>query len=209
MPAKVHLTHFYRRGNTVDQIFYLVDPWVFYSPINNEKNNFFLRDEPFEISILWQLLLDRYPLDTILSYIQKIGVKDWNTISRYAGPGLTKGELKKIDTEKIKKARVYYKGRYDDDGFKRYSQFADKINEIAKENNSKITYIMLPLLISDFPGIETVHLKLEQAAEKNNHVSYVNLSNQMQSPIYFYDHMHFNTKGILFFASQFFDPTLN
>lgn len=40
MPAKLHLSHFYSRGNTVDQIFYLIDPWIFYSPINNEKNNF-------------------------------------------------------------------------------------------------------------------------------------------------------------------------
>ena len=209
MPAKVHLTHFYNRGNTVDQIFYLVDPWVFYSPINNEKNNFFLRDEPFEISILWQLVLDRYPLDTILSYIQKIAVKDWETISRYAGPGLTKGELKIIDTEKINTARVYYAGRYEKNSFLRYSQFVDKINKIAKNNRSKVTYIMLPLLIPNFPGIDTVHLKLQETAEHNKHVSYVNLSTQMQSPTFYYDHMHLNTKGILLFASQFLDPILN
>lgn len=204
MPAKLHLSYFYSRGNSVDQIYYLVDPWVFHSPINNEKNNFFLRDEPFEINILWQLLLDRYPLDTVLSYIQKIAVDDWNTISRYAGPGLTRGTLKEIDNEKINTARIYYAGRYGKNSFQKYSKFVDKINTLTKNNGSKITYIMLPLLISDFPGIDDVDLKLQKAAKQNDHVSYVNFSTGMQSPAYYYDHMHFNTKGILFFSSQFF-----
>ena len=209
MPAKLHLAHFYSRNNSVDQIFYLVDPWIFYSPINNEKNTFFLRDEPFEISILWQLLLDRYPLDTILTYIQKIAEHDWDSISRYAGPGLTQGSLKKINTEKINTARSYYAGRYEQNSFYRYSQFVDTINAIAQEGGSKITYIMLPLLISHFPGIDAVDLKLQEAAENNNNVTYVNFSNEMQSPGYFYDHMHFNTTGITFFSSQVLAPVLN
>jgi len=206
MPAKLHLAHFYSRGNTVDQIFYLIDPWIFYSPINNEKNNFFLRDEPFEISILWQLLLDRYPLDTIFSYVQKIAGDDWESISRYAGPGLTKGTLKNIDSKRINKARDYYASRYGENSFQRYNQYVDKINTLAQINASRITYIMLPLLISDFPGIDAVDLKLQKAAKQNAHVSYVNSSTRMQSPTYYYDHMHFNTKGILFFSSEFFAP---
>lgn len=209
MPAKLHLSHFYKRNNSVDQIFYLVDPWVFYSPINNEKNTFFLRDEPFEISILWQLLLDRYPLNTILTYIQKIVEHDWDTISRYEGPGLTKGSLKKINTEKINKARSYYEGRYGQNSFHRYSQFVDTINDLAQKGGSKITYIMLPLLISHFPGIDAVDRKLKEAAEHNNNVTYVNLSHEMQSPSYFYDHMHFNTKGITFFTSEVLAQILN
>lgn len=208
MPAKLHLSHFYERGNTVDQIFYLVDPWVFYSPINNEKNNFFLRDEPFEISILWQLLVENYPVDTILAYIQKIAVDDWVTLSRYSGQGLTKGILNEIDSEKINTARLYYAGRYGKNSFQKYSQYVDKINSIALENSTKITYIMLPLLISDFPGIDAVDLKLKEAA-KNTYVTYINYSAEMQSPHYFYDHMHFNTAGITFFTSQVLAPVLN
>ena len=45
MPALVHLDHFYARGNMADHIIYFVDPWIFFCPINNENNNFFLRDE--------------------------------------------------------------------------------------------------------------------------------------------------------------------
>ena len=209
MPAKLHLSHFYSRGNAVDHIFYLVDPWVFYSPINNEKNNFFLRDEPFEISILWQLIVDRYPLATILSYLQMIAEKDWKTISRYEGAGLTKGTLKEIDSIKIDKARAYYKSRYGKNSFDRYSRFVDIINNTAKKHNSAVTYIILPLLIPDFPGIDDVAKKLKAAAAANSHVTLVNFSNKMQSAEYYYDHMHFNEKGVTFFTEQVLAPLLN
>lgn len=208
MPAKIHLSHFYSRGNSVDHIFYLVDPWVFYSPINNDKNNFFLRDEPFELSIFWQLIVDRFPLSSILSYLQMIAVEDWAAISKYAGSGLTKGTLKKIDTEKIDAARAYYKGRYAENGFHNYSPFVDKINTITKANNTAVTYIMLPLLIPNFPGLDEVDKKLKAVADNNSHVSYVNLSTAMQSPKYYYDHMHFNTRGISFFTNWVFAPIL-
>lgn len=208
MPAKLHLSHFYSRGNSVDHIFYLVDPWVFYSPINNEKNNFFLRDEPFEISIFWQLIVDRYPLATILSYLQMIAEDDWETLSGYEGAGLTKGTLKEIDREKIDTARTYYKSRYGKNSFQKYSKFVDIINSSAKENNSAITYIILPLLISDFPGIGDVAKKLQAAADANSHVTFVNFSDKMQSPGYYYDHMHFNEKGVTFFTEQVLAPLL-
>ena len=209
MPAKVHLSYFYSRGNSVDHIFYLVDPWVFFSAINNENNTFFLRDEPFEISILWQLLIDHYPLDRVFSYLQMIAVNDWQAISRYAGPGLTEGTLKKIEEAKLKKAREYYLNRYGDDSFGRYSQFVDKIDELAAKNGSKITYIMLPLLIADFPGIAEVDRKLKDAAAGNKHVSYQNLATDMQNRLLFYDHMHFNKKGITFFTEQVIAPILD
>lgn len=208
MPAKVHLAHFLSRGNRVDHIVYLVDPWVFFSPINNEKNTFFLRDEPFELSILWQLIVDRFPLEQIFSYLQMTAVDDWQAISRYAGEGLTEGTLGKIDDRKLQEARQYYLQRYGEQSFARYSQFVDKINEIARKHGSRITYIMLPILITDFPGIAEVDQKLQSAAAGNDHVSYYNLSTEMQDRHLFYDHMHFNKKGIDFFTRRFLDPIL-
>lgn len=209
MPAKLHLSYFYSRGNSVDHIFYLVDPWVFFSAINNENNTFFLRDEPFELSILWQLLIDHYPLDRVFSYLQMIAVNDWQAISHYAGPGLTDGTLKKIEGHKLKKAREYYLQRYGKDSFARYSQYVDKIDELAAENGSKITYIMLPLLIVDFPGIAEVDRKLRDAAAGNYHVTYYNMATDMQNRLFFYDHMHFNKKGIRVFTEQVIAPILD
>lgn len=208
MPAELHLSYFFSRANTVDHIVYLVDPWVFFAPINNENNEFFLRDEPFKLYILWKLISGRYPLARILSYLQMIAVKNWEGISKYAAPGLTQGTLKNIDAEKLEHARLHYQGTYEQKKYYTYSQVVDRINALAKKNGARITYIMLPLLIPDFPGLTKVDGKLRAVASGETHVKYYNWSAFMQDKRFFYDHMHFNTVGITYFSQNCLYPVL-
>jgi hypothetical protein len=209
MPAELHLAHFFSRGNRAAHIIYLVDVWVFFSAINNENNSFFLRDEPFELSILWKLIQDGYPLKRIFSYLQMIAVNDWQDISRYAAPGLTERTLNYIDKDKLEKARAHYQKRYTQKNFEKYSQVIERLNEMAKAHNSRITYIMLPILIPGFPGVDQVETKLKAVAAQHPHVSFYNLVNAMQDRKYFYDHMHFNKTGIVYFARKYLLPVLH
>lgn len=208
MPAELHLSYFYHRGNRAEQVVYLVDPWVFFSPINNEDNDFFLRDEPFEIFILAKLVADFYPMDRIASYLQMIGVKDWAAISRYAAPGLTDGTLPMIDMQKIDQAREHYLSKYAAHGFEKYSPYVDRINDLVRRNGGRITYVMLPMLIPDFPGMDRVDQKLRQVASQQAHVAYYNLAGAMHDKHFFYDHMHFNKIGIEYFARNCLSPLL-
>ncbi|MBF0209629.1 MAG: hypothetical protein HQK68_01965 [Desulfamplus sp.] len=218
MPAKVHLSHFYRRGNRANQILYFVDPWIFFCPINNENNTFFLRDEPFEISILLDLILNRFPSERIISYIQMIAVDDWKSISQYAAPGLDKLTLKAVDPVKLEEAREHYLGLYDYGKFDHYSSFVIEINRLAKQHNSKITYIMLPILMENFPGAKEVDEKLKKIIENDltsqnlrdkNSLNYHNLIDKMQDRQFFYDHMHFNNYGVAHFTKTYLIPILD
>jgi hypothetical protein len=103
MPAEVHLSFFLNQGNTIDHVIYLVDPFIFYSSINNENNDFFLKDEPFELFIFMKLVRDRYPLDRIFSYLKMITVTDWKGISRYGSPGLTGAHSVKLIITRLKR----------------------------------------------------------------------------------------------------------
>jgi hypothetical protein len=208
MPAELHLSHFFDRGNTTDHIVYLVDVWVFFSAINNENNNFFLRDEPFELSIFWKLILDRYPLERICAYLQMIAVTDWKTISSYKAPGLTEKTLKHMDPEKLIKARAHYLSRYREDNFEKYSRVVHTINALAQKHNSRITYVLLPILIPDFPGVAQVDRKLKKAAARKDHVAYYNLVGTMHDRQFFYDHMHFNKTGIAYFTQNYLGPII-
>lgn len=209
MPAELHLSFFYHRGNEADHIIYLVDPWVFFSPINNEENDFALRNEPFELFILWKLIRQGYPSNRISSYLQKIKEKDWPAITKYPAPGLTESTLKVIDQKKIDKARKHYLSKYIENGFEKYSPFVDAINALVKRNNGRITYVMLPMLIPDFPGMAQVDRKLKETARQNGHVSYYNFADTMQDRRFFYDHMHFNKTGIAYFARNCLNPILH
>ena len=208
MPAELHLSYFYHLGNRVDHVVYLVDPWVFFSPINNEENDFFLRDEPFELYILWKLITGGYPSDRISSYLQMITVRDWRTISTYAAPGLTDGTLAAIDGQKLREARAHYLSKYAKDGFEKYSRFVDRINTKVKQQGGRLTYIMLPMLIPDFPGLGQVNQLLRQAARLNEHVTYFDGSDLMHDRRFFYDHMHFNKAGIAYFTRHVLGPLL-
>ncbi|MBF0229091.1 MAG: hypothetical protein HQK63_05800 [Desulfamplus sp.] len=225
MPAKIHLAHFYRRGNRANHVIYFIDPWIFFCPINNENNTFFLKDEPFEIYILFDLILNGFPSQRITSYLQMIAVDDWKSISKYAAPNLDKLTLKAIDPVKLEEAREHYLGLYEPDKFEHYSKFINDINGLAKKHNSKITYIMLPILMRDFPGAKEVDAKLkkiinkERANDINNNETnskigkqesfqYYNLIDEMQDRHFFYDHMHFNNKGVEYFTKTYLKPIL-
>jgi hypothetical protein len=209
MPAEVHLYNFLKQGNTIDHVIYLVDPFIFYSSINNENNDFFLKDEPFEFSIFLKLVRDRYPLDRLFSYMKMITVTDFKKISRYGSPGLTLGTLRSIDNNKIEEARRYYLSEYDRDGFTAYGHVVKNINRMVKKHGSRITYVMLPLLIKDFPGLKEVDAFLRKAAKGVDSVSYVNCASFMQDKRFYYDHMHFNKKGIEYFLKECILPILN
>lgn len=207
MPAMIHLAHFFRRGNSVDQIIYFIDPWIFFCPINNENNTFFLRDEPFEIAILKDLVINRFPSQRIISYLQMIAVDDWQSIGRYAAPGLDKLTLKAIDPLKLQEAKNHYLGLYDYDRFNHYIKFVSDINILARENKSRITYITLPILMKDFPGAKEVDKKLKEISKKEG-VGYYNFIDKMQDRHFFYDHMHFNNKGVAYFTKNYLEPIL-
>ncbi len=209
MPAEVHLSYFFSRGNTVDHVIYLVDPWVFFSAINNEDNDFFLRDEPFELFIFWKLITDCYPSDRLFSYLQMIAVTDWKKISRYAAPGLTDGTLQKIDSIKLEEARQHYLSKYDLKNFDKYSRKVGDINRLVQKNGAWITYVMLPLLMLDFPGLPEVDKLLAETASRESGVMYYNCASCVQDKQFYYDHMHFNKKGIDYFTRNCLYPIIH
>jgi hypothetical protein len=209
MPAEVHLSFFLNQGNTVDHVIYLVDPFIFYSSINNENNDFFLKDEPFELFIFLKLIRDRYPLDRLFSYMKMITVTDWKQISRYGSPGLTERSLSKIDDKKVEEARRIYLEKYDQESFIAYGHVVKDINRLVKNNGGRITYVMLPMLMKDFPGLKEVDEFLRDIAVNEDGVDYVNCASCMQDIIFYYDHMHFNKKGIAYFLNEYILPLLN
>jgi hypothetical protein len=209
MPAEVHLSFFLNQGNTIDHVIYLVDPFVFYSSINNENNDFFLKDEPFELFIFMKLVMDRYPMDRLFSYMKMTTVTEWKKISRYGSPGLTEKTLKKIDYRKMEEARQVYLKEFDQESFIAYGHVVKDINRLVKNNGGRITYVMLPMLMKDFPGLKEVDEFLRDEAINEDSVDYVNCASCMQDIKFYYDHMHFNKKGIAYFLNEYILPILN
>ncbi|MBF0469006.1 MAG: hypothetical protein HQK61_09000, partial [Desulfamplus sp.] len=88
-----------------------------------------------------------------------------------------------------------------------YSRFASDINSLAKKHKSRITYIILPILMKDFPGADQVDQKLKEISRKEG-VRYYNLIDQMHDRHFFYDHMHFNNKGVAHFTKTYLEEII-
>ncbi|MDX9788585.1 MAG: hypothetical protein RBT11_17540 [Desulfobacterales bacterium] len=96
---------------------------------------------------------------------------------------------------------------YKPDRLETYSRFLHVINALAGANNSRITYIMLPILMDDFPGAKQVDEKLK-AVSREDRVAYHNLVASVRDIRYFYDHMHFNKIGVAYFTKTYLKPIL-
>lgn len=208
MPAELHVHHFFSRGGSTERIIYLLDPWVFFAPINNENNAFFLRDEPFELDIFLHLIREGYPLQRLSAYLQMIPGHDWNRISRYGEPGMAFRTLREIDTDKQERAREYYRKSYGGGDFDKYVGYLGKIHELAQKHGCSLTLIMLPILMDDFPGAEKADTAMREFVQGRKDVSYYNLIGSMQDRLFFYDHMHFNRAGIEAFSRAVLRPVV-
>jgi hypothetical protein len=98
---------------------------------------------------------------------------------------------------------------YEDGDAKRYFSYIDKIVKLAEQHHSRITFILLPILMKDFPGAAEVDRKLQLVAAADPNVSYYNMIGTMQDRHFFYDHMHFNRIGITAFATKVLLPIIN
>lgn len=205
MPMDVHLNRFYEKGNTTQDIVYLLDPFALLAPINNEKNNFFLRDEPFELPVLLHLLRDRFPLEKIVAYLQMIAPHDWAKISRYQEPGMAFRTLAAIKPEEQKKARKYYLSSYQGGDPQRYLDYLRAIVDMGHAHGSRVSVVLLPILMHDFPGATQVDKELRVLAKEKN-IHYYNMIGAMQDRSFFYDHMHFNRHGVSYFSTHVLLP---
>lgn len=170
--------------------------------LGTSRGRVFSRDEPFELSTLRDLVLNRFPSQRIISYLQMIAVYDWKDIGKYGAPGLDLLTLEAIDPVKLEEARKHYLGLYDYKKFNYYSKFTTDIIRIVKKHKSKITYVMLSFLMQNFPGAGQVDETLRGICQKEK-VGYYNLADRMHDRHFFYDHMHFNSNGVVHFTETY------
>jgi hypothetical protein len=105
-------------------------------------------------------------------------------------------------------ARRAYLKEYDQKSYTAYGPVVRRINQLVKKNNARITYVMLPILMPDFPGLNEVDVFLRETADREDGIDYFNCASCMQDINFYYDHMHFNKKGIEYFLREHMLPIL-
>lgn len=194
---KIYLSYFFKQDNKTKHIFYFIDPFVLYTQKFDKAGMF--NKEPFfgdfGICAVWNgasfKLLKNYIHSKIppQKYITPIG----------------KEKLKVITVNNsFKKRRIkyLYPNATDTSILNEQKETINQIISIAKKNNTKIHFLMLPTLLYEEPGYPEM-IRFLQTLQKNEQINYYDFSKEMQNSTYFRDADHLNSIGVSYFYRHF------
>jgi hypothetical protein len=201
IPELEFLKYFYSNGNNAKEIWYIIDPFVFYSEKWNE-DLYFLADEPFRFIFFFQLLFSSLSTDVRYNYIKSKFLNDWLVFNASRLPD-TETKLEKVDPlALVKRMKTEYPSGVKKEIFEKYAKVFYNIINYSSDKKSKITFIIPPTLLGKIPGMDELKLFLKDAKEKY-FITYYDFSDSLINPQYYYNHDHLNNDGIDFFTKKF------
>ena len=194
IPAEVFLDVFYAKKNTADTVLYVIDPWCFYSDKYN--TGYIFEYEPFDLTLFVSMITHQIDPKIIKNYLSR-------TLRQGQKPYVNKGVRPR--TEKLQSVDEYavndrlldlYEGDIARNSNAEYIDTFTRINRAAKKQNSEIINIIPPTLYTD-PHYDKLKVILDE-----NKLLYVDMSESITDPIYYYDHDHLNVEGVKMFLNK-------
>ena len=207
-PARFMLENFHERGNTVKQVVYFLDPFVFFSTGANDSHKF-IYFEPLQFPFLKKMILDRYPLRSILTYIRSKFTYDW--FFQHAEP--LEEQTYALDAQAVQEARIHarmdslYGDGLREENFLRYAGEMKKIIDYCKANGMVLHVIVPPTLLGPEPGAARMFAWLEEQ-KKAGGLDVRDCSGALPDPKYYYNLDHLNTAGVERFMRDCVKPVL-
>ncbi|HPO11987.1 MAG TPA: hypothetical protein PLI09_00965 [Candidatus Hydrogenedentes bacterium] len=207
-PARFFLEYFWEQGNTARQVVYFLEPFVFYSSGANDAHKF-IYAEPLRGSFLKKLVLDRYPLRSVLTYIRSKFTQAWF----FQQPEPMEAQTYTFDPATITPERIAYRMEtlYGDglreDYFQRYAREFVRIVEQCRQRGVPLTVIFPPTLLGPEPGAPRVIQWLKEQ-QRQFGFSFHDFTTAMPDYHYYYNLDHLNTDGVREFMHTFVRPVL-
>lgn len=207
LPEKAYLAYFYDRGNTAEQIVYVLDPFVFFGQRWNDKA-FFLEDEPLQFDFFLVALRVGVSRQALINYARSKFTPFWVASRKPAVIDNDSQALQAVDRDAVaKRLDVLYPNGADQEAFDRYSPLLKEILELAREHRSKVTILFPSTLLGDVPGKTKVQNYLT-TLKKDYNFSFFDFSGTMQEPKWFRDHDHLNSAGVEVFSRKYLRPAV-
>ena len=201
VPEFEFLKYFNKRGNKAREIWYFIDPFIFYSSKWNEEL-YFLTDEPFRFDFFLQILMSGLSTDVKYNYIKSKFMGDWLEFGASRVPD-TETKLTSVDSSAVlKRVNSEYPSGLQKKIFIKYARKFDQLISYANKNNIKITFIIPPTLLNNIPGMTEMKSFLSDL-KKNYKVNFYDFSEVIKKPEFYYNHDHLNNDGVDYFTKRF------
>ncbi len=209
-PAFIYLSCFYQKGNRTKKIVYLIEPFALYSPKWN-RMQWITDREPFRIYFTKTLLTREGSLGERLgdvkTYVTAKLKPQW-FLDTWKFNWSPEDSLTERDPQAVNKRIAFlYPDGTDQSNFERYAARLEQIARLATENGATLSFVVMPALLGQEPGIESMNKLLLKFEKKLNTKSY-DFSSELQDLALFADHDHLNVKGIERFSREYLAPVL-
>lgn len=207
-PTRLLLEEFLARGNTADRLIYFIEPFVFFSPGDNDQHKF-VYYEPLRPGFLLRLIRDGYPWQRVFTYVRSKFSLEWIGQRPEVMMRHDYQLSPPIDPERVRKrlASLYLEG-ISNDTFNKYAQELRRIVETATGAGMRVYLLPPPTLIGHEPGMPQLEKFIEALADDHSFV-YRDLTFSITEPRYYYDLDHLNTMGVEHLAGDLLLPIIN
>lgn len=204
--AILRLNYFFRQGNSVDHIWYFIDPRMLNSKDSNEDNPF--GEVLFDRLTLFDMVKLGYHFDTIQEYYRKIFYQ-YDNFKKFKRSQFHDVVIDDIDDNVTQTINDhYYPEGVDHDNFKKYRKKIIDIIELANQHDAEITFIIYPEFYDvaelGMPKLRSVLAELS----RNYDMNFVDYRDVIKNTKYYYNHNYLNSAGTRLFAKKYLSKLL-
>lgn len=194
----IYTTYFFKLKNEVKHIVYIIPTPSLFTDYYDNLN---MTIEPFNIDFFKHAMLEGMDKRTLFQYARSKFSVNWRS-KNYSGYNHKKlNEVSQLAIEKNLENFSRYErispAKYDE----KFSYFI-KIAKIAKEKGVKLSFVFPPHLMGKDKYIKKIKKSLEILNKTYKHKVY-DFSNSILDPVFFYDHVHLNSRGAEYFTRNF------
>jgi len=163
---------------------------------NNSKEPTFF-EEPFSASLFIQYLNHTAPNKSarLIHYLKSKWRPLWLKLKPSPNNSNLK-ELERLDEHVVEEGfKLAFPNGISNKDFKKNTETLEKSILLASTNGINTTLVQTPTLFNEWPGQNRFNNYCD-SLNKFNVVSYLDFSNEINDPRFFYDHHHLNTAGI-------------
>lgn len=196
LPEQLFLKKFYEKGNSADEVFYFVDPFIFFSHEKNESG-YVLEDEPLDISI-WGQVLVHSPQKVWWEYFLSKLDHHWFLLKPEVlpEPAGTRG----APADQVVENEIFYSEGMNRSTFLYFQNMFEKTIALLKSHNTRIVLIIPPMQLHE-AGKTQVLAYLHALAQRELESSGLSIeirdySLAISDPKAYIDSNHLNKKGV-------------
>lgn len=208
-PARFYLETYFEDGNTVDDVVYFLDPFVFFTAGSNESHKF-VYFEPFRLRFFAKMVANGYNYKQLITYVRS----KFSTFWIFQRPDPLVHHVRGYPPELVTPERIQrrMKSLYPQGArtevFQRFQPEFLKILALCRDRGIRLHVAVPPTLMGPETGHAEMMTWLQPLADRGEFTLH-DWSNAILDPVRYYNLDHLNLGGVEHLMGELLRPVLD